>query len=109
MSIVNAEIKKKIETFAAMPVLCQFLVEHLNDPSVDLQYLADQLRYDPGMTTNVLRVANSAAYGGRGQVDSGQCPIARLGIDELFEMLGAVGISKTLKNGMVADQQEPEE
>jgi len=109
MSIVNAEIKKKIETFAAMPVLCQFLVEHLNDPSVDLQYLADQLRYDPGMTTNVLRVANSAAYGGRGQVDSVQCAIARLGMKQLFQMLVAVGISKTLKKRMVGYQLEPEE
>ncbi|HVM60242.1 MAG TPA: HDOD domain-containing protein [Verrucomicrobiae bacterium] len=109
MSAVNAEIKKRIETFEAMPALCQFLVEHLNDPTVDLQFLADQLRYDPGMTTNVLKVANSALYGGREPSSSVQSAIARLGMKQLFQMVVAVGISKTLKRRMFGYQLEPEE
>ncbi|HTS16050.1 MAG TPA: HDOD domain-containing protein [Verrucomicrobiae bacterium] len=109
MSAVNTDIRKRIETFEAMPALCAFLVEHLHDPTVDLQYLADQLRYDPGMTTNVLKVANSAMYGGREPLTSVQGAIARLGMKQLFQMVVAVGISKTLKKRLFGYQLEPAE
>ncbi|HUI06925.1 MAG TPA: HDOD domain-containing protein [Verrucomicrobiae bacterium] len=109
MNKVEAEIRRRVETFPAMPALCKFLVAHLHDPYVDLQYLAQELRYDPGMTANVLRIANSAVYGGLARVDSVQTAIARLGMKQLLELVVAVGISQVLKKRLLGYQLEPEE
>ena len=108
-SAMNAEIKHRIETFPAMPALCKYLAGHLNDPYIDLADVAQELRYDPGMTANVLKIANSVVYGGAERVDSLQTAIARLGMKQLFQLIVGVGVSKVLTNRLLGYQLEPEE
>jgi len=109
MGAINPEIQKRIATFPTMPTLSKFLMAHLNDPNVPVWRLAEQLRWDPGMTVNVLKVANSALYGGRERVDSIQSAIVRLGLRQLYQIAVAVGISQVLKKSLLGYQLQPEE
>jgi putative nucleotidyltransferase with HDIG domain len=106
---MNAEIKHRIETFPAMPALCKYLAAHLTDPYVDPYDIAQELRYDPGLTANILKIANSAVYGGLERVDSIQSAIIRLGMKQLFQLVVGVGVSKVLTKRLRGYQLEPEE
>lgn len=109
MNSLAKEITREIELFPAMPALCKFVSTHLNDPNVDFRQLAEQLKYDPGMTANVLKLANSAYFGAIGRVDSLQTAIARVGMKRMFQLVIASGISKTLVKPLGGYNLRPEE
>jgi len=103
------EITKQIDKFPAMPALCKFVSTHLNDPNVDFKMLAQELKYDPGMTANVLKLANSAYFGSIGKIDSLQSAIARIGMKRMFQLVIASGLSSTLAKPLSGYGLRPEE
>lgn len=56
-----------------------------------VEQLEKVIRYDPALTANLLRVANSAYYRGKYEITSARAAIVRLGTNGLFEM--AMGLS----------------
>src|SRR3989339_497853 len=103
------EITREIELFPAMPALCKFVSTHLNDPNVDFKMIAEELKYDPGMTANILKLANSAYFGAAGRVTSLQTAIARVGMKRMFQLVIASGFSKTLVKPLSGYNLRPEE
>ncbi|MBN1675499.1 MAG: HDOD domain-containing protein [Kiritimatiellae bacterium] len=91
------QIKKRIATLREMPMLGRHLVVYLNDPNVDFSVLSEQMRYDPGMTANVLRLANSAHFGLARRVSSLKEAFVRLGMTRLFQLVVAGGMAPLLK------------
>jgi putative nucleotidyltransferase with HDIG domain len=59
----------------------------LNDPEGDGERLAELIRSDAGLTVNVLRVANSAAYAGALPMETMNAAVLRLGLRELYRIV----------------------
>lgn len=89
----RAQILKQIESVIELPAVASELVGLANDPDVDIQDIAGILEYDPGLTANMLKLANSAHYGGRGTIASVRDAVIRLGLRKLSELALAIAIS----------------
>jgi HD-like signal output (HDOD) protein len=67
MSLVNNDVPDKImaevSSFPSMPRAGFKLRALLNKADVELAEIEEILRHDPGLATNVLRLANSAFFG----------------------------------------------
>lgn len=63
------------------------LLQLLDDPEADGESLADLIRLDAGLTADVLRVANSAAYAGVVPMDNLLAAVLRLGLRQLYQVV----------------------
>lgn len=81
------EIIDQIGKIPALPASAIQVVRLLKDPNVDFQELAGSIEYDPGLTSNILRMANSAQYAGAWSVKSVREAIVRLGMNTIFHMV----------------------
>ena len=107
---------KQIEEFIAkadfLPPAFQLLPRLLlllEDVESNADALADLIRVDPGLTTDVLRVCNSATYGLRYRADNIQQAILRIGFREVHRIMMSVIMSPALKNPQntyAADQSD---
>jgi putative nucleotidyltransferase with HDIG domain len=70
----------------------------LDDTESNSDTIADLIHVDAGLTTNVLRVANSSAYGGGARADSLPQAIIRLGLREIYRLLTTIITSPSIMN-----------
>jgi putative nucleotidyltransferase with HDIG domain len=70
----------------------------ISDPEMDGEALAELIRVDAGLTADVLRVSNSAAYGGALRTETLVQAIARLGLREVSRVVTMVVTSPVLSN-----------
>ena len=103
------DIRRKIESFETMPVICQQLIKNMNNPDVDFGTLAEKIKYDPGMTMNILKLANSAYFGISKRVESLQTAIVMLGMKKLFQVVVAQKTTKHMLARMDGYDLLPEE
>ncbi len=89
-------IEQHIAAFPEMPSLSQSLLGYLDDPDVDFVVIHDMVQYDPGLTANVLRLANSVYFGGAGTVGSLQQALVRLGTKRILELVLSLTVSPRL-------------
>ncbi|MFP4159582.1 MAG: HDOD domain-containing protein [Desulfobacterales bacterium] len=89
-------IEKHIDGFDEMPPLCRSLLAHLNDPNVDFRTIKETVQYDPGLTANVLKLANSVYFGAAQEVNSLQAALVRLGTRRIFELVLSLAVSPRL-------------
>lgn len=68
----------------------------LQESDVHGEKLAEVIRVDAGLTADVLRVCNSAQYGGRCKVDTIQDALIRIGLNELYRIVMKVIVSPGL-------------
>lgn len=90
------QIELSIETCPKLPTLCRNLFDQLQDPDIDFTHLERQLQYDPGITSNILRLANSAYFGASGTVNSLPTAMMRLGLRRIWELVMASFASQIL-------------
>lgn len=57
------EIWARVNSFPAMPAEGARMLTLLEEPDTAVSEIEDILRYDPGLTANVLKLANSAYFG----------------------------------------------
>ncbi len=86
------EIISKALAVPQMPMPVQKVMSILNDPGTTMIQLARLIEYEPGLTVNILRMANSAFFGGRGKVSTVKDAIMRLGMQRVFQMVLASGV-----------------
>lgn len=89
-------IERHIDNFPEMPSLSQRLLEYLDDPQVDFRTIRDLVQYDPGLTANVLRLANSVYFASVQEVSSLQAAIVRLGTRRILELVLSLTVSSRL-------------
>lgn len=89
-------IEEHIANFPKMPPLCQSLLGYLDDPDVDFKTIRDLVQYDPGLTANVLKLANSVYLGTMQEVTSLQAALVRLGTGRVFELVLSLAVSTRL-------------
>ncbi len=102
-----ARVQAAVKKHQPMPAMYRELVESINAPDVSFKQLSDIVRYDPGMTMNILKVVNSAAFSGAARIDSLQQAFVRLGMQRLFKIIMAQGVSVELAGRLKGYDVEP--
>ncbi len=76
-----------------IPKIVQELIESFGDDNVNSSQIASKVSKDQAMTAKVLRMANSAKYGGHRQVGSVNDAIVLLGFNSLRTLVLASGLT----------------
>jgi HD-like signal output (HDOD) protein len=76
-----------------IPKIVQELIESFGDDNVNSEQIANKVSKDQAMTAKVLRMANSAKYGGHRQVGSVNDAIVMLGFNALRTLILASGLT----------------
>ncbi|MDD4732859.1 MAG: HDOD domain-containing protein [Desulfovibrio sp.] len=87
------EIIARIREVERMPSAVQKAVVLLGDPDMDMGELARIIEHDPGLTTNLLRLANSAYFGAKRSISSVREAVVRLGASNLKKLLTTAGLA----------------
>ncbi len=103
----EARIREAIRRQPPMPALCGEVARRIREPNADFGELAEKMRMDPGVTMNVLKLANSTYFGGGGRVDSLRHAFVRLGARRLFQLVVAQGVASRMASRLVGYGLEP--
>ena len=80
-----------------IPRVVQRLIVALRDPDVDTRKISESLAQDPVLSAKVLRLANSAFFGGQRSMASIDAAVAMIGIEALNRLIVACGVSSSFK------------
>lgn len=94
---IRTEVAAKVQALPALPAMCRQILTAISDPKVDFDVLARQCAYDPGMTANVLRIANSAYFRATQEIGSLRDAFVRIGARRLFELTVGQGAGPMLR------------
>ena len=87
-------ILSKLSSVAAIPTASAELVQLVQEPDAPNSKLAQAIEYDPSLTSNLLRLANSAYFGFPGAVSTVRDAIFLLGKNETFQLVVASVVGK---------------
>jgi putative nucleotidyltransferase with HDIG domain len=87
------KIASAISSFPGMPGTAVKLLGLIDDPAMRVSQIEAILRHDPGLTANVLRLANSAYFGIPSKVGSIRQAVILLGLKRLIQMVIAACVS----------------
>ena len=87
------DILQKAFAIPQMPMPVQKVLAYIGNPEADLRELARIIEYDPGLTVNVLRMANSSFFGGGGKVATVREALMRLGLNRVYQLVIASGVA----------------
>ena len=96
-----------ITELPSFPKVVQKALGMLDDPAVPIAELAETLKYDPGITANILKFANSAYFGLSQQVTSLETALALLGQRQIREILLASASLPYLARPLAGYMMEP--
>ncbi len=82
-----------IQSFPGMPSAALKLLALIDDPAMRVSQIEEILRHDPGLTANVLRLANSAYFGIPSKIGSIRQAVILLGLKRLIQMVIAACVS----------------
>ncbi|MFZ5432751.1 MAG: HDOD domain-containing protein [Calditrichota bacterium] len=91
-----AELSQEIDHLDPIPVSQPRLAEAVADPNVDLQQIVSIIEYDPAMTANALRMANSAYFSPGVPVHSIREAVQRLGAGRILQHAVGHGVQARL-------------
>jgi len=86
-------ILAKVKSFPTMPGAGAKMLALLEEPDTDVSEIEDVLRYDPGLTANVLKLANSAYFGIPSKIGSLKQAVILLGLKRLMQLVVASCVS----------------
>lgn len=95
------KITSAIKAFPGMPATAVKLLALIDNPAMRVSQIERILRQDPGLTANVLRLANSAYFGIPSKVGSIRQAVILLGLKRLIQMVIAACV------GAIMDQSVP--
>ena len=103
------DILAQVKSVPSLPAVVVKLREYLDDPEVNFTSLARVIELDPGLTANVLQLANSAYFGWRGSISSVRDAISRLGTSRIFQMVLCMSVAPLVRRpvkgyGLSAEQ-----
>jgi putative nucleotidyltransferase with HDIG domain len=90
------EVMREVLSFPSMPVFISDLLHLLGNPDIDIHLVAGRIKFDPGITANLLRMANSAVFGANRSIHSIQEAIVRLGLKQVFGLVVAGRVAQHL-------------
>jgi putative nucleotidyltransferase with HDIG domain len=87
MTTQEHPIGAQVEKFPGMPGAAGKLLALVADPGVSVPQIESSLRQDPGLTANLLRLANSSYFGIPSKVGSVRQAVILLGLKRLVQMV----------------------
>ncbi|MBI5579406.1 MAG: HDOD domain-containing protein [Deltaproteobacteria bacterium] len=87
MTTKEHPIVAQVEKFPGMPGAAVKLLTLVDDPDVSIAQIESILRQDPGLTANLLRLANSAYFGIPSKVGSVRQAVILLGLKRMVQMV----------------------
>ncbi|MEE9911255.1 MAG: HDOD domain-containing protein [Deltaproteobacteria bacterium] len=98
MKAIN-RILKSIETIPAFPATGNKVAQLLSKPDYSVLQVANIIKYDPSITANILKMANSAYFGSQHKISTINDAVMYLGQKNLLRAIQTAGISKYYKKG----------
>jgi HD-like signal output (HDOD) protein len=86
------------ERIEPVPQVIHQLMGLVDDPEVPVSEITELILYEPLVTANLLKLANSAAFGFKRKIDSVHDAVVLLGLKQVVEMVLLSGVSKPLKS-----------
>ncbi|HDR04730.1 MAG TPA: HDOD domain-containing protein [Candidatus Marinimicrobia bacterium] len=90
------EILATLHTLPNIPPLVLEIRKMINDPDVSFRALAEKIKYDPGLTANILSMANSAYFGFSRGINSINQALVLMGTKRVFELVLASGVAPVI-------------
>jgi HD-like signal output (HDOD) protein len=84
---IPAGLLEGINNLDPLPVTAQQLTQAISDEDVSVNEIARIIEYDQAIASNILRVANSALYGGQFPVDEIRGAVVRLGTNTILSIV----------------------
>ena len=94
------QIMSKVRSFPGMPATAGKLLPLLKNPDSDASKIEDILRYDPGLTANILKLTNSAYFGIPAKISSVRQAIMLLGWKRLIQLVTTMCMSDLMKDSV---------
>lgn len=98
----------EVTDLVSLPDIYVKLRNLLNDPDHGLADIADVIKVDPGLTSRILRVANSALYGLSARVESIPLAVSLLGTQQIHDFVLATSVIRSFAGipGEVVDMRK---
>jgi putative nucleotidyltransferase with HDIG domain len=90
------KIMSNIRSFPSMPATGAKMLTMLQNPETSVDEIEDVLRHDPGLTGNLLKLANSAYFGIPSKVSSVRQAVLLLGLKKLIQLVVASCVSAVM-------------
>jgi putative nucleotidyltransferase with HDIG domain len=87
----------QVKAFPGMPATAARLLKLLEDPESSAAQIEDVLRYDAGLTANILKLTNSAYFGIPSKVSSVRQAVMMLGWKRLLQLVMTMCMSRIMK------------
>ncbi len=97
---VISRILKSIDTIPAFPATGNKVAQLLNKADYSVLQVANVIKYDPSITANILKMANSAYFGSQHKISTINDAVMYLGQKNLLRAIQTAGISKYYKKGV---------
>jgi putative nucleotidyltransferase with HDIG domain len=101
------DILKRIGDVPAMPPSAAEVLRVVQDPRADASRIMKAIQHDPGLTANVLRLANSAAFGGGNRIGSLQEAVVRIGARRIVRLVMASAVGPVASRAVRGYDLEP--
>ena len=92
------QLLKESERIEPVPQVVHQLMELAQDPETPISEITDLILYEPVVTANLLKLANSAAFGLKRKVDSVQDAVVMLGLKQVVKIVLLGGTTKPMKS-----------
>ncbi len=92
------QLLQESEQIEPVPQVIHQLMELVEDPETPIDEITELILYEPVVTANLLRLANSAAFGFRKKVDSVHDAVVLLGLKRVVEIILLASVTKPLKS-----------
>lgn len=90
------QLLKESERIQPVPQVIHQLMALADDPDVPASEISDLIVYEPVVTANLLKLANSAAFGFRKKVNSVHDAVVLMGLKRVVELVLVSSVSKFL-------------
>ena len=94
---ITEEILKEIEELPAFPENISEIQKLCSNPDTPIKHIADSISRDPGLTTSILKLANSAGYMSVRKVKTIEEAVMKIGIKGINTLLIASGVYKIIE------------
>jgi len=96
---VIQRILKSIDTIPAFPATGNKVAQLLSKADYSVLQVANVIKFDPSITANILKMANSAYFGSQHKISTINDAVMYLGQKNLLRAIQTAGISKYYKKG----------
>jgi HD-like signal output (HDOD) protein len=106
-NFILSKILLHVESFPGLPKTGVKLMGVLDEPNASFAQIEKILNYDPGLTANFLKLANSPYFGIPSKVSSVKQAITLLGINRLKQIVLATSTSAVLDKAVPGYDLQP--